>query len=251
MKIEAEMARTALSLLKEDPIWGAYAIADLDPDRVDACEFWVAEDSFVLIYHGLNPPHLFAYGNPIHLEGLFHHVPNQEYQYALLPIHLTMLRDRLQLSTRNEMWRMNLAHPDKLERDIEQVKPLDSASIGQIEQLAKSNADFPDAFDPLQIQDGHFYGIEIKEALVAMAGTHVVSDRGRVAAVGNVFTLGQYRGRGYAKRVSSAVCKSLIDTGIKLIVLNVEMDNPAAIQAYQAIGFMPFCGYYEGFARKI
>ena len=251
MKIEAEVARTALSLLQKDPIWGAYAIADLDPDRVDACDFWIAEDSFLLIYHGLNPPHLFAFGNPVHLEDLFHHVPNRVYQYALLPIHLTMLRDRLLLTNRDEMWRMNLVDPDKLERDIEQVKPLDSASIGQIEHLAKSNADFPDAYDPLQIQDGHFYGIEIEETLVAMAGTHVVSDQSRVAALGNVFTTVEHRGRGYAKKVSSAVCKSLMDNGIKLIVLNVGMDNAAAIQAYQAIGFMPFCGYYEGFARKI
>ena len=42
-------------------------------------------------------------------------------------------------------------------------------------------------------------------ALVAVAGTHLVSDTYGVAAIGNVFTHPDYRGRGYATLATGAV----------------------------------------------
>jgi len=45
---------------------------------------------------------------------------------------------------------------------------------------------------------------------------------------------------------SAAVVHELTERGIETIVLNVAMDNTAALHCYRDLGFMPFCGYYEG-----
>jgi predicted GNAT family acetyltransferase len=74
----------------------------------------------------------------------------------------------------------------------------------------------------------------------------VESERRRLAAIGNVFTRPDRRGRGLAKRTTGAVASELLRRGTKTIVLNVAMDNDPAVRAYRALGFMPFCGYYEG-----
>ena len=79
-----------------------------------------------------------------------------------------------------------------------------------------------------------------------MAGTHVVSSQARVAAIGNVYTRRDRRGQGLARRTTGAVAAELLRLGIETIVLNVAMDNAPALSVYRGLGFMPFCGYYEG-----
>jgi hypothetical protein len=37
-----------------------------------------------------------------------------------------------------------------------------------------------------------------------------------------------------------------VDLGIETIVLNVERANQPAIDMHQNLGFMPYCGFYEG-----
>ena len=53
-----------------------------------------------------------------------------------------------------------------------------------------------------------------QDDIVAVAGTHVVSDVARVAALGNVHTRSDVRGRGLAQAVTQAVCGELQSRGI-------------------------------------
>lgn len=69
-----------------------------------------------------------------------------------------------------------------------------------------------------------------------------------VAAVGNIFTAPQHRRRGYGIKVTAAVVKRLVELNIDTIVLNAEMANQPAIDMYHSLGFMPYCGFYEGIA---
>lgn len=69
----------------------------------------------------------------------------------------------------------------------------------------------------------------------------------RVAAVGNSFTAPQYRRRGNGIKMTGAVVKRLVELNIDTIVLNVEMANQPAIDMYLSLGFMPYCGFCEGF----
>ena len=115
-----------------------------------------------------------------------------------------------------------------------------------IAALFAGQPDLPDAYDPTQLEGGCFFGVWEGSQLTAMAGTHVVSSQARVAAIGNVYTRADRRGLGLARRTTGAVAAELLQLGIETIVLNVAMDNAPALSAYRALGFMPFCGYYEG-----
>ena len=57
-----------------------------------------------------------------------------------------------------------------------------------------------DAFRQRSLELGVFYGVFEGERLVSVAGTHIVSDNERIAALGNVMTHPDYRGRGLATR---------------------------------------------------
>ncbi|MBC8166625.1 MAG: GNAT family N-acetyltransferase, partial [Bryobacteraceae bacterium] len=81
-------------------------------------------------------------------------------------------------------------------------------------------------------------------------GVHVVSQNESVAGVGNIFTRSDFRGRGLAQSVTSAVVRTLVEAGIRTIGLNVEYTNAAAIRAYEAIGFRTRFHYYEGVADR-
>jgi predicted GNAT family acetyltransferase len=95
------------------------------------------------------------------------------------------------------------------------------------------------------LEDGVYYGVHEDGALVAAAGTHVVARGVGVAALGNIYTRPDRRGRGLATAVTAAVTGHLARLGIATIVLNVRDDNHAAIHVYERLGFRPYCNYFE------
>jgi predicted GNAT family acetyltransferase len=73
---------------------------------------------------------------------------------------------------------------------------------------------------------------------------HVYSAEYRVAALGNITTHPDHRGRGLATAVTAGCCKHLLES-VELIGLNVRADNAAAIRAYEKIGFEVRAVYHE------
>jgi predicted GNAT family acetyltransferase len=96
-----------------------------------------------------------------------------------------------------------------------------------------------------------FRGIRQNGELVAVAGVQVASRQEGVAAIGNIFTRPDYRGRGFAQIATSAVVEAVKLTGIPTIGLNVGYRNAAAIRAYENIGFRIRFGYYEGVVERV
>jgi ribosomal protein S18 acetylase RimI-like enzyme len=101
----------------------------------------------------------------------------------------------------------------------------------------------PDFFYPSMLTDGVFFGVYEGDALVAAAGTHLVSREEDAAAIGNIYTRRDRRGRGLGRIVTSAVVEAL--TGITTVGLNVRADNLAAIRLYESLGFVRHCRFYE------
>jgi ribosomal protein S18 acetylase RimI-like enzyme len=96
------------------------------------------------------------------------------------------------------------------------------------------------------VDSGIFHGIYEGAALVAAAGTHLVAREEDAAAVGNIYTRHDRRGRGLARVVTSAVLGEL--AGIETIGLNVRADNDAALHLYESLGFARHCEFYEALA---
>ena len=84
--------------------------------------------------------------------------------------------------------------------------------------------------------------------MIAAAGTHLFSPEEGVAAIGNVYTRRDRRGRGLSRAVTSAVLHRL--RHLKTIGLNVRNDNVAAIKVYESLGFVKHCDFFEAIARR-
>lgn len=260
------------SILESDRAWSAYALADLFPPWSEQAEWIAGQRSAVLIYRGLDPPLLFAHGHPAELDELFRRVPAGDYWFTLRPTDYARLGPRLAARQRVRMWRMWLpAAPARsplsrrngggaagrvrlklaprgrgLQVGAAAVRRLGEPDLLAIEQLFAALPDGPDAFRPAQLEHGVYFGIRGSQGLLSVAGTHVASDRSGVAALGNVATHPEHRGRGLARAVSQAVVDELQRQQIDTIVLNVRMDNQPALRLYRGLGFMPYCGFYEG-----
>jgi ribosomal protein S18 acetylase RimI-like enzyme len=92
-------------------------------------------------------------------------------------------------------------------------------------------------FEPGQLSSGIHFGSFECDRLVAVAGTHVYSPAGRVAAVGNIVTASDARGRGHAAACTSAVIEAVYERGCETIVLHVAATNAPALACYRRLGF--------------
>jgi len=96
-------------------------------------------------------------------------------------------------------------------------------------------------FEPGQLATGIYFGSFEAGRLVAVAGTHVYSPAGRVAAVGNIVTAVDARGRGHATACTAAVIDALRERGCDTIILHVAESNAPALACYRRLGFRE-CG---------
>jgi GNAT superfamily N-acetyltransferase len=234
-------------ILREDPIWSAYALADLEPEHEPFCTWMLDDHALLLIYRRLEPTVLYMQGEPASLAALLPEVPVGTYQFSCLPEHKLLIDQFFQDVSFQDMWRMVFtgAHV-KPEVGGLQLKGLGEDALMDIERLIADHQDAPDAFIPEQLSSGVFYGVYDRSRLVALSGTHVCSTRYNLAAVGNVFTDPDYRGNGFAAMTTQAVIHDLSSEGIETIVLNVAQANTPAIKTYERIGFRTHCAHLEG-----
>jgi ribosomal protein S18 acetylase RimI-like enzyme len=149
------------------------------------------------------------------------------------------------------MWRMVL-DPARFvvgETTAERLGPGGYERLQELYRDGDATGEAPPFFNPGMLQHGIYYGVRNGEAIVAAAGTLVFSPAESVAAIGAVYTLRSYRGRGLARQVTAAVTAELLNLGVRLIALNVVESNSAAIRVYERLGFRSYCEYREGRAR--
>lgn len=124
---------------------------------------------------------------------------------------------------------------------------IESLGVGDVDRLLELYATEPDAafFLPSMLADDSFVGLAAGDGrLVAAAGTHVLSDRQRLAAIGSVFVRPDHRGRALGRAVTRAVVERLLDR-CDVIGLNVEVSNTPARAIYDELGFAPVLDYDE------
>jgi len=116
-------------------------------------------------------------------------------------------------------------------------------------RLAALHATDPGAAFVLEsmLADETFVGLPHPDGssrLAAAAGTHCVSTRHDIAAVGGVFVDPAFRGRGHGAVVTAAVCHRLRGR-VSTIGLNVAASNIAARRSYERLGFVACLDYEE------
>jgi ribosomal protein S18 acetylase RimI-like enzyme len=246
--------RTALD---RDRTWSAYAIGDLDPERLPHCS-WYAPDgdpqTLVLLYRGFTPPILFATGDAARLSTVFAALDAPVVSLQLLPEAVEALRSAYTATETKPMWRMTVSAASfRSVGTDDEVSALDLSHAAAVEALfaaAREAGEEPPFYRPSMLAEGSFRGICEGADLVAVAGTHLFSPALGVCTIGNVYTRRDRRRRGLAARATSAVVRHALVASIPTIVLNVSQENAAARRVYERLGFHVHCAFVEGVARR-
>ncbi|MEV7730254.1 GNAT family N-acetyltransferase [Streptomyces sp. NPDC087917] len=142
--------------------------------------------------------------------------------------------------------RMALTDPDRVPPASGPWRPAPLGRAELPELLALFEEAYPgNWFDPRMLDTGQYVGARRDERLVAVAGVHVYSAAYRVAAIGNVATLPDARGRGAAEACVAALCRQL-GKSVDHIGLNVRADNATAVRLYRKLGFSEVTEFSEG-----
>lgn len=128
------------------------------------------------------------------------------------------------------------------------IKPLDFKHLNLIKDFY--SVAYPDNwFDERMLGTGKYLGYFDENRLVGVTGVHVYSEAYKVAALGNIATHPDYRGRQISYKLTSQLCYEL-RKDIQYIGLNVRSNNQAAIKTYERIGFEFIGNYHECMVRN-
>lgn len=242
-----------LRLLQPDRVFAAYAIGDLEPSLFDQCQWVVAEHesgsaALALLFKGFEPPALLTFGDPQGIALILSAAIRPAAAYAVFAEwHRPSLEAHYALEGTKRMLRMVWSESAPLPRSSPLVFRVGGDRLAELQSLYRLYADA--CFGPYQLMQGIFYGVERDGRLVAVAGTHLVAHSYGVAAVGNVFTHPDYRGRGYARACTAEVLRELRGRA-QTVVLNVGVENAAARHVYETLGFAPACEFCEAAAYR-
>jgi ribosomal protein S18 acetylase RimI-like enzyme len=238
--------------LQRDRLFAAYPLCDLDEREFARTRWGIALDhgrpvGVALEYTGLAPQPLFVMGEPAAVAAILRDVIRPRIAYLAARKQLLPEIERsYTIEAGPPMVRMwvdgSMFRP--ITGAVARLVPADIGDLNRLYNLGLT------AWLPADsIANGIYYGVRVGGRLVAAAGTHVISRDERLAVVGNVMTHRDYRGRGFAKLASGAVTQDLLRI-CDQVVLNVRSDNPAAIAAYQALGYVEHLRFEERLVHR-
>ena len=235
------------AILRRDPAWCVYALGDLSPEMFPKTEWFTPDLSLVLKDYGTSI--LFAMGAGSVGEAL---------GAVTWPVHLQVRSDALdaigrhaQVTDTRDMWRMTWTGErvalDQDDRAV-RLREADGQALQSLYADGDESGESPDFFYPAMLTRGVFFGIYEERQLVAAAGTHLVSRDEGAAAIGNIYTRRDRRGRGLGRAVTTAVMREL--ASFETVGLNVRADNSAALSLYESLGFKRHCQFFEAVAVR-
>ena len=240
--------------LRRDTPLNIYLIGDLD-DFFWPHTTWYASmsgveiEALALLYRPSGLPTLIVLINGDReravelLQNLAPSLPDKVYAH-LSPGIESALASSFNLEHHGEHSKMILRLPDAL-NSVASRQSVPLSIHDEEEILAFYRAAYPgNWFDARMLETGHYWGVRIDGRMAAAGGVHVCSAKYRVAALGNIATHSDFRGRGLAGDVTASICRKLLNE-VDEIGLNVKSDNIPAISCYRRLGFETTAVYHE------
>ena len=241
-------------LLAAEPAWSLYALGDLASGYFEHCEWHATGTALILVYRAVTPPVLFAGGDGAGAAELVAEISEPTVYFHMKTEAVDAVGWRYRDVHLKAMVRMILDRttfrPECDGRCVRMGKS-DVAAIERLYADGRETGESPDFFFPPMVENGVFFGVYEGEDLVAAAGTHLAEPGEGVAAVGNVYTRRDRRGRGLAGVLTTAVTKELLRMGVSTIGMNVNRANAGALRVYERLGFARYCDFIEGEAALV
>ena len=117
----------------------------------------------------------------------------------------------------------------EIENSLELLKETDTAEMVALAKLTK-----PGPFETGTRRLGDFWGIKIDGRLAAMAGTRMRHEG--YCEISGVCVHPDFRGRGYARSLSAAMARRILDRG-EIPYLHAYASNTSAVKLYESLGF--------------
>lgn len=237
----------------KNPYLHIYSFGDLDDFFWKYTTWFAYADNtgiseLVLLYQGVNPPTLLAFTeNPGQMKNLLSEIrgflPPLFYAHLSPGLEESLLND-FELKLHSNSLKMALVDKNPIDNgEFKHVLSLSSIDLDEIEDLYRIS--YPgNWFDKRMLETRQYFGMKKNNKLVAISGIHVYSEEYGVAALGNITTHPDWRGKGYGKTVTGKLCQSLSDK-VEYIGLNVNAENHAAIKCYEKLGFKTIARYNE------
>lgn len=256
MQVRQLKDKTVLEeFLKRKKALNAYPLGDLDEPHWSQTEYFAIFEGqeireLALLYHGMSPPILLAIQNDAGdwmqtlLQELLPQLPKNVYAHLSAGL-LDILEPRYQAEDHGPHLIMQLTSDKAIfSTEVASVEILSDGDFEALETLYQ--AAYPRHwFYRSMLENGPYVGIRDQSgAMISAGGTHVYSPQYGVAALGNIVTHPDFRGKGLGKSVSAKLCQLLIKE-VDTVGLNVHAENKSALTLYQALQFKAIADYSE------
>ncbi len=246
-----------LHFFQQSPASYLYLMGDLDDKFWSKTRWFSLWDkdgmkAVVLLYTGSNPSTVLAFYHegPGYVAELLQRITAllPATVYAHLQEGVRELVPQFEVLEKHGLhYRMMLKHTPPIVNDGN-IKRLDLSQLLKAENLY-SRAYEGNWFEPYSLQVGYYLGYFDGDDLIGIAGTHIFSEEYGIAALGNITTLPEHRGKRISSKLTQELCRQLL-LHVKDIGLNVESDNASAIKVYKNAGFEITGAYEECLVRN-
>lgn len=265
MRVERVRDRERLErFLRRDAGLHLYSLADLDDAFWPLTRWYAALDggeiaALCMLFTGLEPAVLIALASRVDTRmralvcEIAPELPDRLYAH-LSPGLEDAAAESFEIDSHGLHHKMLLLEPAALDRvDCSGIEALSVEDLEELlsfyQPLRADGAQGEYALEPYMLETGHYFGVRDARGLQSAGGVHVWSERYGVAAIGNVATRPDARGRGLAGGVTARICRSLMGSAAH-IGLNVEVSNQPALRCYARLGFRRVADYREATLRR-
>ncbi len=236
MQLSPDASHTLRDWLEEDPIGNAFVIhrAFYHPER---SEIFVDEESkprSVVVLQPENRRLALASSDLSTLRMLLEDLPPGKYHLSSVDLDLMpALRDAMKLEPEEPVWLFRTTREEFRPYSTCETRPVDLEDARMVAEHWWLEGD---AYDYVRsrIEVGPSEGVYVDGHLVAWDMTHFETDK--VVMLGFLHVKEEYRGRGYAKTVTSAMCKRVLDGG-KVPICQVFVENEPSMRLTESMGF--------------